>query len=188
MNSKKWLITIVAILAAAAIGVGAYAYISSQNNDSGSNDQSSLDDSGDDQKPTEVTKQLTLYYIATEDAGVSGDLIGCDDSAVSIRTVDVTTSDVVKSSLEMLLADKNQFYGGSGLYNALYQSDLRYDNSSLDGDHLTINLSGDLVLGGECDNPRVKAQLEKTAESATEVGQVSIMINGKTLNEALSLK
>lgn len=188
MNSKKWLITIIIVLVAAAIGVGAYAYISNQNSSDASNNQSPSDNSQGDQQPVEVTKQLTLYYIATEDAGASGSLIGCDDSAVSIKTTDVTTSNEVKSALEMLLADKNQFYGQSGLYNALYQSNLTYEGSTVENDHITVSLSGDLVLGGECDNPRVKAQLEKTVEDATDASQVSILLNGKPLDEALSLE
>jgi hypothetical protein len=52
----------------------------------------------------------------------------------------------------------------------------------------TIKLSGTLMLGGVCDNPRVKAQLEQTALQFSTVKDVAIFINNVTLDQALSLK
>ena len=51
-----------------------------------------------------------------------------------------------------------------------------------------MRLNGTLQLGGVCDNPRVKAQLEQTALQFPTVKSVKYYINDKTLDEALSLK
>lgn len=135
-----------------------------------------------------VTGPLTLYYIAIGDNGQSGEKIGCGDSAVAITTADVTTDDVVKSTFEKLLSNKNQWYGESGLYNVLYNSNLAFVSSTKSGDKVTVNLTGSLSLAGECDNPRVQAELEMAAKKAANVTNVDIFINSIPLNEVLSLK
>jgi hypothetical protein len=45
-----------------------------------------------------------------------------------------------------------------------------------------------MMLGGECDNPRVQAQIENTVLQFSTVTSADIFLNGKTLAEALSLK
>ncbi len=67
---------------------------------------------------------MKIYLVALEDAGKSGTAIGCGDSLVA---VDVDSADA-RSALEFLLQEKNHLYGQSGLYNSLYQSDLRWTN------------------------------------------------------------
>ena len=79
-------------------------------------------------------------------------------------------------------------YGESGLYNALYQSDLQVESISLENGKAEIYLTGTMMLGGECDNPRVEAQLKQTALQFSTVQEVSIYINGKLLSEVLSLR
>ncbi len=135
-----------------------------------------------------ISGPLTFYYIAVDDAGQSGAKIGCGDSAVSVKTGDVQTDSVIKSTFTRLLSDKNQYYGESGLYNVLYRSNLSYVSSSVSGDTVTVNLTGDLSLGGECDNPRVQATLEMTAVTAAGVKKAAIFVNSKPLSEVLSLK
>lgn len=135
-----------------------------------------------------VTGSLTLYYIAVDDNGKSGEKIGCGDSAVAVKTADVTTDSVISSTFARLLSDHNQYYGESGLYNVLYNADLVYVSSSVSGDTVTVNLTGNLSLAGECDNPRVQATLEMTAATAAGVKKAAIFINSKPLSEVLSLK
>jgi spore germination protein GerM len=74
------------------------------------------------------------------------------------------------------------------LYNALYQSDLQVESVSIVDGIATINLTGRLLMGGECDNPRIQAQLEQTVLQFPTVTKAEIFINGKTLADALSLK
>lgn len=135
-----------------------------------------------------VTGPLTLYYIAVDDNGKSGEKIGCGDSAVAVKTADVTTDSVISSTFSRLLSDHNQYYGESGLYNVLYNADLVYVSSSVSGDTVTVYLTGTLNLAGVCDNPRVQAQLEMAAKIAAGVTKTNIFINSKPLSEVLSLK
>jgi hypothetical protein len=44
------------------------------------------------------------------------------------------------------------------------------------------------MLGGVCDNPRVEAQIEETALQFATVSEVAVFVNGKPLEEIISLK
>jgi hypothetical protein len=85
-----------------------------------------------------------------------------------------------------LLSAKQQFYGESGFYNALYQSDLQIENVMIDQGTAIIHLTGTLMLGGVCDSPRVEAQIEQTALQFSTVSDVTVFLNDTPLEEALS--
>jgi spore germination protein GerM len=98
------------------------------------------------------------------------------------------TEAVLRAALTKLLSIKTRFYGESGLYNSLYQSNLSIESLIIQNGVATIRLSGTISMGGECDTPRFQAQLEQTALQFSTVKQVSIFINGKPLSEVLSSK
>jgi hypothetical protein len=131
---------------------------------------------------------LKLYYVAVDDAGGSGETIGCGDSLVATDTEPVSTQDRVHEALERLLADKKQFLGESGLYNALYQSKLSFVRASTDADTVTVELEGQLKSGGTCDDPRIERQLEQTAATAAGTGSSVVLVNGVRVEELLSGK
>lgn len=133
-------------------------------------------------------QMVKIYLIAVGDNGQSGQIVGCGDSAIPVDIEIQPTKEVLRASLEKLLSLKEQYYGQSGLYNALYQSDLQLESISLDNGKAVINLSGTLTLGGECDNPRVEAQLESTVLQFYTIQEVSIFVNGRPLKDVLSLK
>ena len=62
--------------------------------------------------------------VAIGDNGAAGKRAGCGDSLVPVNIEAPYTQGVLKAALEYLLAQKSQYYGQSGLYNALYQSNL----------------------------------------------------------------
>ncbi len=72
------------------------------------------------------------------------------------------------------------------LYNALENSDLRLQGINIVDGHASVHVVGQLELGGACDAPRVRAQLEQTALQFRTVNTVSIQINGTPLQEVLS--
>ena len=74
--------------------------------------------------PTAAEQTVKIFLIALEDNGQSGTLVGCGDSAVPVTVTIPPTQGVLRAALEKLLSAKQQFYGESGFYNALYQSDL----------------------------------------------------------------
>ncbi|MBI2410553.1 MAG: GerMN domain-containing protein [Candidatus Kerfeldbacteria bacterium] len=131
---------------------------------------------------------VNLYLIAQEDNGQSGEKIGCGDSSIAVETTITSTVPTITAALEKLLSLKDQFYGKSGLYNALYQSNLKVDRVAIEGEKAIVHLSGTLIQGGECDSPRVKAQLEDTALQFENIKEVEIFMNDEPLDEVLSLK
>lgn len=135
---------------------------------------------------TEQTVKIVL--IELEDNGQSGTLVGCGDSAIPINVTIPRTQGVLRAALEKLLSAKQQFYGESGYYNALYQSDLRVAGVTIEQGKATIRLTGTLTLGGTCDAPRVEAQIEQTALQFSTVSDVAVFINDVPLEEALSTK
>ncbi len=131
---------------------------------------------------------VTLFMVALEDGGKSGDKIGCNDSLIGVTRVIPKKQSILKETLTELFSLKEQFYGESGLYNSLSQSDLKVEEIAISNGTATINLQGKLVLGGSCDNPRVIAQISKTAKQFPTVGKVNIYLNKKPLEEILSGK
>lgn len=136
----------------------------------------------------EQVAPLTVYYVAVGDNGVAGPGIGCGDSIVATTTAPVRFTDQVGPSIRTLLANKNRDVGLSGLVNALYQSDLTYVGGELNGSTITIWLTGQFMLGGVCDVPRAKAQLEYTAMAASGATSAQVIVNGRPIDEVLSLK
>ena len=135
--------------------------------------------------PEEGTDNLftrtQIYLIAVGDDGQSGKEIGCDDSVIPVEVTIEPTIAPLRASLEKLLALNEEDYGQSGLYNALYQSDLAVEGIDIVNGEAIIRLTGELRMGGVCDEPRVQAQLEETALQFSTVDRVSIFINGEAL-------
>ena len=123
-----------------------------------------------------------IHLISLNDGG----LLGCGDTLVPVTVEIPSTRGVLRASLEKLLAVKTQYYGESGLYNALYQSQLTIDDVRIDNRVATIWLSGQVVLGGVCDAPRVQAQLEQAARQFSTVDSVQIYVNGNRLQDVLN--
>jgi hypothetical protein len=130
-------------------------------------------------------KTLHIYLIALEDAGKSGPKVGCGDSLVA---VDVRAEDNI-SALQTVLVQHSQYYGQSGLYNALYQSSLTISRFEAAAGKFEVDLTGDLTLGGVCDNPRVEQQLKAVIRQSTDDSiPATIRINGVLLEDLLSQK
>lgn len=132
--------------------------------------------------------KIKIYLIAVEDNGKSGEKLDTGDSVVPVERNIKETTAPLRAALEELLSLKEKDYGQSGLYNPLYRSNLKVEQVRILSGKAEIYLTGTLSLGGEMDNPRVKAQLKKTASQFSSVKDLQIYLNGKTLDEALSLK
>jgi hypothetical protein len=135
-----------------------------------------------------TAKDPKIFLVAVGDNGVAGKKIGCGDSLVG-ATVQVTDPAApLRGALDKLLAIKTQTYGQSGLYDALFRSDLHVASVIITNGVAEIKLTGALTLGGVCDSPRVQAQLEETALQFSSVQKVNILVNGIPLQNLLSLK
>jgi len=127
-----------------------------------------------------------IFLIALEDNGQSGEMIGCNDSVIPVVVDIEPTVAPLTAALNELLGLGEQYYGQSGLYNALYQSNLSVQGVDIDNREAIIHLTGNLQPGGACDNPRVLSQLEETAVQYATVDSVSITVNGQPLESLLS--
>jgi hypothetical protein len=131
---------------------------------------------------------VKVILIAIEDHGVSGPAVGCGDSAVAVEMEVPYSLGVLRAAMEKLLSIHQEYYGGSGLYNALYQSNLAVADARIDAGNAVIHRTGTLTQGGECDSPRIDAQLRQTALQFSTVHSVAIFINDIPLEKVLSLR
>lgn len=122
-------------------------------------------------------------------APAGGDTFGCGDRlrpvVVPVATEGVDTAGRIAAAVGSLLAAS----GGRGLYSALEGSELaveRVEPVAGVAGLFRIRLTGQLRLGGVCDNPRVRAQLEATARQFAGVDDVEIEIDGQPLEGLLS--
>lgn len=139
--------------------------------------------------PTEQTSnRASIYLVAIGTAGPEGEEFGCGDSLVAVQTdEELDDDDALEEALEELLDLDDEFFGESGLYNALYQSDLEVEGIQLEADGTAIiALEGEILLGGVCDTPRAQAQLEQTALQFDEVESVEFLLNGEPLRDVLA--
>lgn len=135
---------------------------------------------------TASEQMVKIVLIELEGNGQSGPLVGCGDSAIPINVTIPPTQGVLRAALEKLLSAKQQFYGESGYYNALYQSDLQIASVKIEQGKAIIHLTGNVVLGGTCDAPRVEAQIEQTALQFSTVNDVAVFVNDIPLENVLS--
>jgi hypothetical protein len=138
--------------------------------------------------PTMSDQTVTIFLVAIEDKGISGIKIGCDDSLIPIEVT--IRSDLTSpwNALSALLNLDETYFGESGLYNALHQSDLEIQSYETHGGKAKVYLEGELMLGGVCDNPRVEEQILATILQDGQIDEVEVYINGVLLQEVLSLK
>lgn len=130
------------------------------------------------------TEQVNIYMVALGDAGQSGQPIGCDDSLVPVQvqiSAGGSLEERVRASLRELFVIEDEYYGQSGLYNALFRSNLFVDEVIVEGGSAIVRLSGDLLIGGVCDEPRVREQIRQTVLQFSEIQGAVILLNGDLL-------
>ena len=140
---------------------------------------------GSEESAENLFTRTQIYLIAVGDEGESGKEIGCGDSVIPVEVSIEPTVAPLTAGLEELLAIDEEYYGQSGLYNALYRSDLIVEGINIENREAIINLTGELRIGGVCDEPRIQAQLEQTALQFSTVDNVSIFVNGTPLEDIL---
>ncbi|MHC1782164.1 MAG: GerMN domain-containing protein [Anaerolineaceae bacterium] len=137
---------------------------------------------------TDPVSSIQVYLVALEDDGASGEKIGCGDSLVPISLMIEPTNGALRASLVHLLAFQDPSHGESGLYNALYQSDLKVESIQVENGAAKVYLTGSLKSGGVCDDPRIIGQLQATALQFSTVQEVHFFVNTRPIEELLSGK
>ena len=147
-------------------------------------------DLGEVPSPTGVNQKtyFNIYMVALEDNGTGGKKIGCGDSLIPVKREIDREQGVLTAALTDQLSQKEQYYGESGLYNALYRSSLTLEKATITNGVADIRISGKLSLGGVCDDPRVEEMLNGVALQFPTIRQANILLNGVPLHDALSEK
>lgn len=193
--SRRVKITIIVVVLAALLAAGVvYAANWSQNHSEPEAEQPET--SQTDKQPEAESEHVEhqhpsaepkLYYVALEDDGKAGPKVGCDDSLVAVD-LEESAEDGVKSAFLELLKKHEREVGQSGLYNALYQSDLKFESWQRGTGAVTVRLTGQLKSGGSCDDARIVGQLKQTAMTSAGVDEAIVLVNGKSVDELLSGK
>jgi hypothetical protein len=123
---------------------------------------------------------VNIYLIST-----GSGTVGCGDELVPVVRRIAPTPAPLQAALAELFALKSQTIGESGLYNALYQSDIRIDRVVIVNGRAEVALSGTVRLNGVCDEPRVEAQIEATVRQFPSVTSTAITLNGVPLADAI---
>lgn len=132
---------------------------------------------------TGKVSQVKIFLVAVDDNGKSGEQIGCGDSLVAVSKTITATTKPLEAALKELLAIKTHDYGESGLTTALYQSNLTVQSVSIKNGSATIKLTGTVLSGGTCDDPRIVAQLQQTALQFSSVKTADIYVNDVPLDQ-----
>ncbi|MFP3895997.1 MAG: GerMN domain-containing protein [Anaerolineales bacterium] len=131
------------------------------------------------------TVQTDIYLVAVDDDGQLGKRFGCNDSLVPVQVQIDADADPATAALNKLLSIESREHESTELYNALYQSDLSVEEVRITNGEAIVRLSGTLMLGGVCDEPRVKEQLQQTVLQYVGVQEVSIIIDDTPLEDLL---
>jgi LysM repeat protein len=126
--------------------------------------------------------RVKIALIALNDGGP----VGCGDSTVLVTRSIAPTTAPLTAAVRELISLHTPYYGQSGLFDALYQSQLSVQSVGITNGHATIRLAGSLASGGVCDDPRIVQQFEDTALQFSTVHSVSVLVNGIPLTDLLS--
>lgn len=141
-----------------------------------------------DVSATATTDRVQVFLIAPDDDGALGRKVGCSDSAVPVEVVLPKPRPALEGSLEALFSLDTRYHGASGLYNPLYASPLEIEVVQRVGSEARIRLGGYIELGGDCDGPRMLAQLTETALQFPDVQRVTFFLGDKPLRQLLTGK
>lgn len=132
------------------------------------------------------TQRILVFLVLLNDNGKTGWPVGCGDSVVPVEVRTEPTQAVLKAAIQALLDLGEPVQ--PNLYNALSRAKVSLQRVELVQGVASIYLTGELLLGGVCDDPRAQAQLEQTALQFKTVRSVRIFLNGVPLQQALSEK
>jgi hypothetical protein len=124
---------------------------------------------------------VNAYLVAIDDGGQRGPLFGCNDSIVAVEArirSAPTVEGRIAAALEALFALDIATDPETGLYNALAPSSLAVDAVTVTDGVALVELSGTLLRGGTCEDPRIEQQIVATAGQFPEIRGVAVLFNG----------
>jgi len=130
-------------------------------------------------------------FLVDLEAGADDGTFGCGDRLVGVgvtTAAEGTVEERVAAAVRALLEPGGEQAPGH-LYDALERSALTLDRvepAPAPAGLYRVHLAGTLALGGVCDHPRVRAQLEATATQFAGVEEVEFYVGGEPLDALLA--
>lgn len=122
----------------------------------------------------EFTK-VNLYFVAVDDGGQQGPLIGCNDSLVPME-IDIEPS---RSPWVVAVKELIQTKALEGTVNTVGHSALEVKTINIIDGLARIRLTGDVKLAGTCDDPRFLEQLRATVMQFDLITDAEVYVNGE---------
>ena len=133
----------------------------------------------------ETGRTIKIYLVAAGDGGKRGKKIGCGDSLVPVsRSIKKTAAPLAAAIRELLTAPQHT-EGNPGLENFWKGRNLQVRSVAISNRTAIIRLTGEVFVGGVCDEPRIEGQIEETARQFPTVKSVRIFIGNRSLREAI---
>jgi hypothetical protein len=130
------------------------------------------------------SQAIKLYLVALGDDGKNGKKIGCEDSLIAVtRTIKKTAAPLTSAIRELLVIPDVD--GSPKLKNFWKGRNLKLRSVSIVNHAAAIRFSGEMLIGGVCDEPRIESQIEETALQFPTVKKVKVFIGKRTLAEAM---
>ncbi len=138
------------------------------------------------------SSQTTTVYIALLDPSntQSGKKTGCDTIVLVPRTVPKTDAPL-SAALSALFAEKDSWPPAPGMLGNFVatRNELNFDHASLQNGTASLYFTGAVgPLGGVCDDPRLKSQLEETVLQFATVHSVRFYLSNATTTFTFSEK
>lgn len=143
--------------------------------------------------PAAAAREASVYWVSLAGSGHDGvEFPGCGDQLVETTVPaqgsgQVGSAERVEAGIKALLANED-YEHSDGLVNALYQSELTLQDVTLEGDTVVVELSGQPISAGTCDDPRIISQLEYTAATNAGAYTARVLVDGTPIQEHLSQK
>ncbi len=137
--------------------------------------------------------EATVYWVSPAGSGHQGiEFPGCGELLVestvkASSSGEVGTAERVEAGIEALLEDRT-YEHSNGLVNALYQSELSVQDVSIEGDTVTVDLTGQPMSAGSCADPQIIGQLEYTATANAGTYTAEVLVDGTPIQEFMSQK
>lgn len=111
--------------------------------------------------------------------------VGCGDRLLAVPILVEVGEDPLRVALDAVLTRGTELAREHGLYNGLGASDLAIEELEVMAGRAKVYLTGTLSLNGECDAPRVREQLQRTAKQFREIRAVEFFVDGVPLEDLL---
>lgn len=111
------------------------------------------------------------------DGAITGEKRGCDIVRMIYRYIEPTPA-ILNATMKELFAYDQDFDYLPGNFISK-QTKLKFEKATLENGLAKIYLTGEVVYGGVCDDPRLEIQIKETAKQFETVKDVEIYLNGK---------